>query len=200
MIYRRFNRPPLIASGGAVGYVFALVMTVCVVLAGSSSATTAQTDSPHLAVPAEIASSLRAAAQRGSAKVRWLGIPIYSARLFTANAAPFSWSQPFALELAYDRSFKRDRLVYASGKELERLEGDQADHPDILSKLQDCYRTVSPGDRFVAFGAQKDRVDFLFNGRKTCELRHPDIRKRLLSIWMSDQSRDPKLSSQLRGQ
>lgn len=159
-------------------------------------ATTAQAEN----VPQEIASALQSAAQRGSAQVRWLGIPIYSARLFTQDARRFDWASPFALELTYNRGFDQDRLVYATGKELTRMEGKQADHSAILTKLQTCYRDVSNNDRFVAFGKARDEVLFSLNGNRTCLLKHPDIRKRLLSIWVSEKSRDPKLSRRLTGQ
>lgn len=150
-------------------------------------------------VPSEVEANLPKAELRGSAQLRWLGFRIYDARLFTSNAAAFDWSSPFALELDYKRGFSRKQLVSATGKELTRLEGDQPDQPEILQKLNTCFNTVEAGDRFVALGAAKDRVDFLFNGKRTCKLQHPNIRQRVLSIWLSDQARDPKLSRKLRG-
>lgn len=182
----RRSRSPLITHCGRQLGALLLVLTASVATAEP--------------VPQDIASSLQSASQRGSAQVRWLGIPIYSARLFTPEARPFDWAKPFALELTYDRGFSKDRLVYATGKELARMEGEQADHPAILTKLQKCYRDVSSSDRFVALGAKQDEVQFSLNGTRTCRLQHTDIRKRLLSIWVSENSRDPKLSRRLKGQ
>jgi hypothetical protein len=150
-------------------------------------------------VPQEVAASVNSAKERGRAQVRWLGLKIYTARLFTTDGEAFDWTRSFALELTYDRRFSAASLSRASGKELARLEGRQSDHPEILQKLAICYQDVKAGDRFVALGRAKDQVDFLLNGRQTCQLKHDNIRQRLLSIWLSDDARDPDLSRQLRG-
>lgn len=150
-------------------------------------------------VPPDIQNILSAPALRGQAEVRWLGLSIYDARLFTVKGQAFDWSRPFALELSYNRGFSQDRLISATGKELVRLEGPQTDHAAILDKLATCYKSVTAKDRFVAAGLTRDQIAFSLNGRPTCQLQHKNIRQRLLSIWVSDRARDPALSRQLRG-
>lgn len=150
-------------------------------------------------VPKEVRSQLAKAEQIGKVQVRFLGIRMYSAALFTKGGSPFDWGQPFALELKYTRSFGRDRLVKASISELERLEGKRADHAAIASKLQSCYRSVKSSDRFVAIPQGRNGLSFFFNGRQTCNIRHSGIRERLLGIWLSDRSRNVGLSRSLRG-
>ena len=150
-------------------------------------------------VPDDIKSQLQAPQKIGEVNVRFLGIRMYDAALFTKAGGAFRWSRPFALELTYARSFSRDRLIKASLSELERMEGDQSDHQVIGDKLESCFRTVRSSDRFVAIPEGRNQVNFYFNGRQTCALQHSAIRERLLGIWLSDAARDRRLSRLLRG-
>ena len=150
-------------------------------------------------VPNDIQSQLKQPEKIGEVQVRFLGIRMYEAALFTKQGAPFKWSQPFALELTYLRRFSKQRLVKASISELERVEGQQSDHAGIASKLDRCFRTVGASDRFVAVPQGRNAVHFYFNGRLTCRLQHSGIRNRLLGIWLADNSRDRQLSRTLRG-
>ncbi len=150
-------------------------------------------------VPDDIKSQLQDPEKIGEVNVRFLGIRMYDAALFTKAGGTFQWSRPFALELTYARSFSRDRLVKASLSELERMEGERSDHQLIGSKLESCFRSVRASDRFVAIPEGRNQVKFYFNGRKTCALQHSAIRERLLGIWLSDTARDRRLSRLLRG-
>lgn len=150
-------------------------------------------------VPDDIRAELSGPEKIGEVNVRFLGIRMYDAALFTKGGDAFQWSRPFALELTYARSFGRDRLIKASLSELERMEGEQSDHQTIATKLESCFRTVRASDRFVAIPDGRNLVRFYFNGTPTCALRHSGIRERLLGIWLSDTARDRRLSRLLRG-
>ncbi|MCV6547070.1 MAG: hypothetical protein OIF56_07290 [Cohaesibacter sp.] len=147
----------------------------------------------------DIQARLSAPDKIGQVDARFLGLRLYSAALFTEKGTPFRWQRPFALELTYKRSFSRKRLVSASLSELERVEGKQADHKSIETKLNGCFKAVKARDRFVAIPQGKNSVSFLLNGRQTCRINHSNIRKRLLGIWLSDTSRDKQASRRLRG-
>ena len=150
-------------------------------------------------IASDIRAQLSAAERIGQVQVRFVGLRLYSAALFTEEGAPFNWSRPFALELKYARRFSRERLVSASMSELERMEGRRTDHSAIASKLKACFRTVKASDRFVAIPDGKNSVRFYHNGRQTCRLSHANIRSRLLGIWLSDRARNLHLSRNLRG-
>ena len=150
-------------------------------------------------IPKDIRAQLQGPQKVGEVQVRFLGIRMYNAALFTKGGNAFSWNRPFALELKYARSFSKDRLVKASISELQRLEGKRKDHATISQKLENCYRTVRASDRFVAVPKGRNSVQFYFNGQKTCDLNHAGVRERILGIWLSDRSRDKQLSRVLRG-
>ena len=136
---------------------------------------------------------------RGEATFRWLGLPLYTARLYTPRGQALTWTRPIALQLIYARNISRQALVDATVSELERLEGSQADHAVIGEKFATCFRDVGDGDQFVAVSEARDEVKLYFNGALACSVRHDDLSARFLNIWLSDNSRSPNLSRQLRG-
>ena len=147
-----------------------------------------------------ISSAVPQAAARGEVTMRWYGFPLYDATLFTPAGARFDWQNPVALRLVYARTIKQDAFLTATMAELERIEGKRADHRQIARKLEPCYRNAQAGDHFIAQSASPNQVTLWFNGTKTCDLRHNQIRERFLGIWLSDQSRSARLSKRLRGE
>ena len=132
--------------------------------------------------------------------MRWLGLPVYTAALYTQGAARFSWSQPDALELQYLRSFPARQLTKSTLDELRRIEGPQGDHAALIAKLGRCFPDVGKGDRLTAYSSSASEVMFSFNGGAPCTVHHPGVRERFLGIWLSDNSRSAKLTRRLKGQ
>ena len=150
-------------------------------------------------VPAEVKSSLATPEPLGQTTYRWLGVPLYEATLYTARGKSFGWDAPLALQLVYARNLKGGSLVDATLAELDRIEGKRADHSDIRAKLSPCFRDVGVGDRYVAVAGSSDRIAFWRNGSKTCEFSHAGAKKRILGIWLSDDSRSVRQARRLRG-
>ena len=113
----------------------------------------------------------------------WLGLKLYDASLYTPDGAAFSWQKPMAIELTYARKLPRTKLVNATRDELKRLEGNRADHSEIVAAVA---RTAAS-------------VDLFFNGAKTCRLTQASIGKRFLNIWLSENSRSSRASRKLKG-
>lgn len=135
----------------------------------------------------------------GQATLRWFGVKVYDAELFTPNGEPYKRGSAAALRLRYNVEFSREELVGATIKELVRLENAQADHEVLRRKLGNCFAAVGKKDQFLALAPKADQIKFYLNGRQTCSLSHPDIRGRFLDIWLSPNSRNPRLSERLRG-
>lgn len=149
---------------------------------------------------ATLASGLSAPVDLGEATFRWLGIPIYRAKLMTEGQARFDWNQPLSLRLDYLRDFSRDNLVKSTRAEIGRLSGETEDLPKLMQKITSCYRDVSSGDSYLATSPTPDTVELRLNGKLTCRISHPDVRQRFLGIWLSTESRAPSFSAKLRGQ
>lgn len=153
-----------------------------------------------LAVPAggfasPVQSLLPGAEQRGAATFRFLGLPVYQARLFTRGAAPLDWSQDFGIELTYQRRLSQDDLVEATLREMRRL-GYSAPG---RTQFEACFKGVSPGDRYLAVSQGPDRVRFLRNGRTACTLNQAGIKRSFMSIFVGENTRSDRFTRALLG-
>ena len=155
---------------------------------------------PTRATPSEVQAALGDARPLGRATYRWLGLPLYDATLYARGRSGFDWQKPLALELVYARALSDDVLLDSTLSELGRIEGDRPDHPTIRAKLSSCFHNVATGDRYVAMSGAADSISFWLNGRRTCDVSHPDVKRRILGIWLSEQSRAVRNSRALRGQ
>lgn len=152
------------------------------------------------AAPAEIDRRVQGAKPVGVASFTLFGAELYQAALYTPSGRQYRADQPYGLVLDYKRTIRGGTLISATLREMRRIEGRKSDHTTIEAKLNDCFATVGNGDRYSAIPRGADAVEFWRNGTLSCTLMHPDIRNRIMGIWLSDQSRDPQLSRQLRGQ
>jgi hypothetical protein len=164
-------------------------------IAMATSAPLASANTANFASGSFIASPERI----GSAELRWLGIKLYKADLYTERGEDFDWSRPFQLDLTYQREFSGQALVKATLLEIERVEGGLQDGDAIMAKLAECFRDVKPADRYSAVAVGANAVRFFLNNEETCLLEHDNIRARFLGIWLSDSSRELAASQALRG-
>lgn len=137
---------------------------------------------------------------RGEARLSILGIVAYEGRLFTEGGIAFAPNSPAALELVYRRAFSAAQLARATRSELERLYPGAGGIEVSIAAIQTCFRDVDDGDSYMAISQSPDSLALWLNGTQTCRLTQPGIGQRFLSIWLSDESRYPRLSRQLRGQ
>ena len=148
-------------------------------------------------VQATTAKSILADAQlRGEATYRYIGFPVYEARLFTRGGAPLDWSADFGLELTYLRNLTEHDLVEATMRELQRT---GAALP-VRQQLQRCYRDVRKGDRYVAVSQGPDKIGLWLNGKRMCTLSYPHIKTRFMAIFLGDNTRSKSFTRKLKGE
>ena len=133
---------------------------------------------------------------RGSSTFRFLGLPIYDARLYTPGGAPFSWSEDFGLQLTYRKTIAKKALVDSTLDEMAR----QGNPAPTKSKLAACMRPVSKGDSYLAISKGPDQVEFWLNGVQTCTLSSPGIKRSFMSIFLGNDTRSASFTRQLKGQ
>ena len=75
---------------------------------------------PMLAQASVSRSQLPDAELRGTATFRFLGFPVYQARLFTQSDAPLNWAEDFGLELTYLRNLTQYDLIESTMREFKR--------------------------------------------------------------------------------
>ncbi len=142
------------------------------------------------------ASPLDGAALRGSATFRYLGLPVYEARLYTPGGAPFDWRQDFGLELTYLRGFTEEQLVESTLDEFTRM-GAALPLRDQLGR---CFRDVTEGDRYLAVSKGENRIAFWHNGTLMCRLDYDRIKTRFMSIFLGENARSRAFARRLRGE
>ncbi len=133
---------------------------------------------------------------RGSATFRFLGLPLYDAKLYTPGGAAFSWNENFGLQLTYRKNLKQKALVESTLEEMAR----QGNPAPTEVQLQTCFQAVSKGDSYLAIAQGPNSVNFWRNGNKTCTLTNPGITRSFMSIFLGDNTRSASFTQQLKGQ
>ncbi|MGY6411698.1 MAG: chalcone isomerase family protein [Alkalilacustris sp.] len=154
--------------------------------------------------PAELRSStvipgIENPTEIGSATLNFFGFTVYRGRLFTEDGRAFTPGEPVALELVYNRNFTAEQMLDTTRSELARVEPGREGQDALVETLAGCFRDVGRGDQFLAASESPDRLRLWLNGALTCDVEGDEIGKRFLSIWLSENSRFPRLSRQLRG-
>ena len=154
------------------------------------------------AQPAELAASLPGARLQGSGRLRFFGLHVYDARLWTAGAAagPDWAAAPLALELEYARSLKGVLIAERSLKEMRR-QGDiaDADATRWLAAMTDCFPDVQAGDRLTGLLQPGRGARFFLNGAPRCEMAEPAFARLFFGIWLAPQTSEPALRQALLG-
>lgn len=169
---------------------FAFIAAICLCTA------TAQASPP----PPEVKARFDAPALRGSASTRAWGIKLFDAQLWLDRPGAFSFSRPFALSLTYGWRFSREDIANSTVAEIIRVEGGAAtSHSALRDQIAACIPDVRRGLRITGVPESATRVTLYVQGRKSCTLRYPDLRKRFFSIWLAPTSRDSRAAARLTG-
>lgn len=154
------------------------------------------------AVPPEVAQALPEASLHGQARLRFLGLHVYDARLWsTQPLTPGGWAQrPFALELAYARSLQGRKIAERSIDEMRRQQPiADADAQRWLAAMTELFPDVGAGDRLTGVHLPAEGARFFFNGRPRGELRDPTFARLFFGIWLAPETSEPTLRAQLLG-
>ncbi len=172
-------------------------------LAGTGAAR-AQTAASTPAAPAEVAAALPAARLQGSARMRFLGMAIYDARLWAgATAVPQAgdWNAvAFGIELIYARTLWGSMIAERSLTEMRR-QGDIA--PDVaerwLATMKALFPDVQEGDRLTGVHTPGQGAHFFLNGTPRGTPQDETFARVFFGIWLSPKTSEPALRSALLG-
>ncbi|NUA29514.1 chalcone isomerase family protein [Cupriavidus basilensis] len=164
-----------------------------------------------LCVPALAAAGWRADVQparlSGEGEFRVFGFRLYTAQLWSAQLpiAPDAPDAPFALQLTYDRSIKRERLVETSLNEMTRIgsAGNTPPSPQVLdswrASMAQAFVDVRPGDTLTGVFMPGKGVRFYAGDRLTTEIDDLAFAQAFFSIWLDPATRAPALRQRLLG-
>lgn len=143
---------------------------------------------------------------QGEGEMRWFGLSIYAARLWTpadallASVTNGRTEATFALELTYARDIAGSSLVSTSIDELNRLGWrDEATLQRWREALAIVFPDVRVGERIIGVREPAGGAVFYHQDRVTGRLADPELASAFFGIWLDPRTREPKLRARLLG-
>lgn len=154
-------------------------------------------NSLRTAPPPSIASLLPDARLAGEGELRWLGLRIYSARLWVGPAGivlDTPAARPMALELSYHTALRGETIVESSVREIARLGvGDAAQRGQWEAAMMRLFPDVARGDRLTGVVDSGRGTRFLHNDRPIGSIADPAFTRAFFSIWLDERTQAPSL-------
>ena len=175
------------------------LVVLCMVWLGACSGVQA---SSAPVPPPELARDLEKPVLAGSGRLRWLGIPVYEASLWTApQFVPERFgAHAFALEIRYARSISGNLLADTSLKQMQALDALPAGrYSEWLQALTGTLPDVKPGDRLTGMHLPGKGLRMYFNGQFHKAIDDPLLSQSFFAIWLSPATQEPRLRAQLLG-
>ncbi|HOB93497.1 MAG TPA: chalcone isomerase family protein [Aquabacterium sp.] len=152
--------------------------------------------------PPELADALPGARWRGAGVMRFLGLHIYDARLWSPEpVGSDSSGQALALELVYARKLVGRLIAERSLKEMQGVGPvSDAQGTQWLQAMLRLFPDVQAGDRLTGIQRPGQSARFFFNGKLRGEVADADFTRLFFGIWLSPRTSEPQLRAQLLGQ
>jgi len=149
------------------------------------------------AVPNAIATHVEQARLVGEGELRWLGLKVYSAQLFSGPAGVKldrqTWP-PLGLELRYTTSLKGRTIAESSAREIERLGlADAARRERWSSQMAALFPDVDRGDRLTGVIEPGRGTRFFHNDKPIGLIEGNDFSQAFFSIWLDERTLAPSL-------
>ncbi len=170
---------------------------ICAALLGAA----AHAQAPFAASPqprpawAEASSGL---VLRGAGTLRWFGLKVYDAELWTRGAAP-DFAQPFALNLRYARSLKGSAIAERSVEEIAGLAIGTPDQRRAWGRaMTKLFPDVQDGSSLTGLHVPGWGARFFRDGQPLGEIADPEFSRAFFSIWLDPRTSAPELRAALR--
>lgn len=152
--------------------------------------------------PTEISAALPGASLQGSGRLRYFGLHIYDAALW--SLAPVMADKPLdavlALEMRYARTLSGGSIADRSLDEMKRVgEFSQADGQRWLNAMKQAFPDVKAGDRITGVHRPGVGATFFVNGKATAEVRDAQFAQLFFGVWLSPRTSQPALRAALLG-
>jgi hypothetical protein len=149
------------------------------------------------AVPATVATRISEARLAGEGELRWLGLKVYAAQLWSGPAGVKTdrlSGQPMALELRYFTSLKGSTIAESSASEIARLGfGDAAQRDRWSAQMAAVFPNVSRGDRLVGMIEPGRGTRFFHNDKPIGMIEGDEFAQAFFSIWLDERTQAPSL-------
>ena len=151
--------------------------------------------------PPEVSRDMPEARWRGAATMRFLGLHIYDARLWSpAPVKGDGAQQVLAIELEYARGLSGPRIAQRSLDEMRKIgDVDNAQAERWLQAMVRLFPDVKAGDRITGINLPGQGAHFFANGRRLGEVAETRFADLFFGIWLSPRTSEPGLRTQLMG-
>ena len=139
---------------------------------------------------------------QGAATMRFFGMRIYEAKLWTLSSAvdARNWaSTPLALELIYARSLSGREIAKRSLVEMRRqIEISAANAEKWLAEMEAAFPDVKEGDRISGVVTDPGAaIQFFINGKPGRKVADAMFARLFIGIWLAPQTSEPALRKAL---
>jgi hypothetical protein len=151
-------------------------------------------------VPQEVAAALPQSQFAGASTMRFLGMGIYDAKLWTAPGFKAERYAEFALaiELSYLRTLSGSAIAKRSLDEMRRAGSiDAAKEKRWLAAMQEAFPDVKSGDRITGLHTPGVGARFWYNGQLRASIADPEFSRLFFGIWLSTSTSQPRLRTEL---
>lgn len=140
---------------------------------------------------------------RGEGTLRWLGLKVYEARLYTGPAgidAQKIGATPFALELVYARALDGKNIARTSLREMQRLDpATSGMSRPWLEAMEKMFPDVAAGDRLAALYLPGKGTRFFHNDQVMGVIEDNAFARAFFGIWLDARTAAPELRQALLG-
>lgn len=183
----------------------ALLLGLC--LGQAPQANTGPQPAPAAAVQALGSSAghpqLQGSRLQGEATLRFIGLRVYHARLWTLPdfRSEKLGEQPLVLELDYLRDLKGSAIAERSLQEMRRVGSlGEAQAQRWLEQMQRIFPDVRAGDRLTGQLIPGQGTVFWHNGKVVGRVAEPEFGVLFFGIWLSPATSEPDMRLALLGQ
>ncbi|MCY7386632.1 MAG: chalcone isomerase family protein [Burkholderiales bacterium] len=151
-------------------------------------------------LPEHLTRDVMGLAVRGNAVMRFFGLKVYDVRLWTPMK-PFSYADPFVVELVYDMSLKGKDIADRSVKEM-RAQGvnDEIKLKRWGDEMAKIFPDIKQGDALIGVSLPGKEARFYDREKLIATVPDPEFAKAFFDIWLSEKSSEPKLRLKLLGE
>lgn len=182
-------RAPFFSAGS-----FAAILVAAALLGGPAAVAST--------LPAPVVEQGYALRKVGGGELKWLGLAIYDASLWTSTGryAGFGGGDTVALSLWYQRAFKRDELLGITETAWRKLgQPEETQRERWLAELRRAWSDVAPGQNVTTVVVPGGPTRFYDQRGRFAQVDDPAFGPAFLAIWLDPRSVVRDLRRQLLG-
>lgn len=133
----------------------------------------------------------------GRTELNWIFWKVYDIRLLSADGRYQPQQYPLAIAIKYARDISSQQLVESTVEEWSRQSIDWK--PIWQTTLAKLWPDVTEGDEIILRVEPDLRSHFYFNNKMIGRIEDSQFAPAFLSIWLSENTRQPQLRNRLTG-